>query len=71
MLIGEVLQVGRYARRVWARSALYFWANGELGISTVALARRMKNTQSTVIQSIAHGGGIVDKMPLVMSTELK
>jgi len=38
----EVLREGKYARMVEARSVLCFWANRELGISTVELASRLK-----------------------------
>ena len=38
----EVLREGKYARTVPARSVLCYWANRELGISTMERAKRLK-----------------------------
>jgi hypothetical protein len=51
----EVLREGKYAGTVDARSVQCYWANRELGISTVELARRLKIAQPTVTQSLARG----------------
>jgi putative transposase len=71
MPIGEVLRRGRYVRTVPARSVLCFWANRELGISAVELARRLKIAQPTVTQSVARGEKIVSEKQLRMSSDLK
>jgi len=71
MPIGEVLRRGRYVRTVPARSVLCFWANRELGISTMELAKRLKIAQPTVTQSIARGEKIVAEKQLLMSTDVK
>ena len=71
MPIGEVLRRGRYVRTVPARTVLCFWANRELGIRTVELARKLKIAQSTVTQSIARGEKIVAEKQLRMSSDLK
>ena len=51
----EVLRRGRYARTVAARSVLCFWANRELGLSTVELASRLQIAAPTVTQSVKRG----------------
>jgi len=71
MPIGEVLRRGRYVRTVPARSVLCFWANRELGISTVELAKRLKIAQPTVTQSIARGEKIVAEKQLLMTVDEK
>jgi len=70
MPIGEVLRRGRYVRTVPARSVLCFWANRELGISTVELARRLKIAQTTVTQSVARGEKVVAEKRFRMSTDM-
>jgi hypothetical protein len=50
-----VLREGKYARTAGARSLLCYWANWELGITTVALARRLNLAQPTVSQSVDRG----------------
>ena len=64
MPIDEVLRRGRFGRTVAARSVLCFWANRELGISTVELARRFKIAQPTVTQSVERGDRIVAEKKL-------
>jgi chromosomal replication initiation ATPase DnaA len=59
ILFQEVLRRGKYARTVPARSVLCYWANRELGISTVKLAKSLTIDQPTVTRSIARGEGIV------------
>jgi hypothetical protein len=71
MPIGEVLRKGRYVRTVAARSVLCFWANRELGISTVELAQRLKIAQPTVTQSVARGEKVVAEKQFSMVTGLK
>jgi hypothetical protein len=67
----EVLRKGKYARTVEARSVLCFWANRELGISTVELAKRLKIAQPTVTQSVARGEKVVAAKRFRMLTEIK
>lgn len=67
----EVLRVGKYARTVPARSVLCYWANRELGIRTVELARRLKISQPTVSQSIARGQRMVTEKGLQLLTDIK
>ena len=67
----EVLREGKYARTVPARSVLCYWANRELGISTVELAKRLKIAQSTATQSVARGERIVAEKRLLLSVEMK
>jgi len=67
----EVLREGKYARTVPARSVLCYWANRELGISTVELSRRLKISQPTASQSIARGEKIVAEKRLQISAEVK
>ena len=55
MPLSEVLREGKYARTVAARSLLCYWANRELGITTVELARRLNLAQPTVSQSVERG----------------
>ncbi len=64
--VAEVLRKGRYPRTVLARSVLCFWANRELGMSTVDLARRLDLAQPTVSQSIARGEKIVNEKGLAL-----
>jgi chromosomal replication initiation ATPase DnaA len=67
----EVLREGKYARTVPARSVLCYWANRELGISTVELANRLKIAQSTATQSVARGERIVAEKRLLLSVDMK
>jgi DNA-binding MarR family transcriptional regulator len=67
----EVLRKGKYARTVEARSVLCFWANRELGISTVELAQRLKIAQPTVTQSVARGEKVVAAKRFLILTEIK
>jgi putative transposase len=55
MPLSEVLREGKYARTVAARSLLCYWANRELGVSTVELARRLNLAQPTISQSVDRG----------------
>jgi len=55
----EVTRSGRYSKRVEARSVLCYWASRELGMSTIALSKRLGVSQPTVSQSIKRGERIV------------
>jgi DNA-binding MarR family transcriptional regulator len=50
---------------------LCYWANRELGISTVELAKRLKIAQSTATQSVARGERIVAEKRLLLSVDMK
>jgi REP element-mobilizing transposase RayT len=62
----EVLREGRFVRTVAARSVLCYWANRELGVSTVELAQRLNIAQSTVTQSVKRGEKIAAEKRLIM-----
>jgi hypothetical protein len=62
--ISEVVRTGKFARTVEARSVLCYWANRELGMRVVELARRLKLAQPTVTQSVARGEKIVSEKGL-------
>ena len=51
--ISTVMQRLLTGRTVAARSLLCYWANRELGMSTVELSRRLRIAQPTVSQSVA------------------
>ncbi len=55
MRTSEVVRTGKFARTVEARTVLCYWANRELGMRVVELARRLKLAQPTVTQSVARG----------------
>lgn len=55
----EITRGGRYPRRVEARSVLCYWASRELGMSTIALSKRLGISQPTVSQSVRRGERIV------------
>jgi chromosomal replication initiation ATPase DnaA len=65
--LSEVLKKDKYARTVAARSLLCYWANRELGITTVELARRLNLAQPTVSQSVERGGRIAADKQLKLS----
>ena len=70
MPIGEVLRRGDCSYGS-GPSVLCFWANRELGISTVELAKILKIAQPTVTQSIARGEKIVAEKQLLMTADGK
>ena len=51
----EIWKVGKFRRRVAARSLLCFWAVRELGISMTELSRRLNLSLTGVSQSVARG----------------
>jgi DNA-binding MarR family transcriptional regulator len=55
MPLSEVLREDKCARTVAARSLLCYWANWELGITSVEVARRLNLAQPTVSQSVDRG----------------
>jgi hypothetical protein len=48
-----------------------YWESGELGISTVDLARRLQQAQATASQSVERGGEIVAEEQLLMGCRLE
>jgi putative transposase len=60
----EITRSGRYPRRVEARSVLCYWASRELGMSTIALSKRLGISQPAVSQSIRRGERIVSEKKL-------
>ena len=61
----EVLRAGKQPLRVKARDILCYFANRELGISTVELARILKIGQSAISRAIQRGEKIVDTENLI------
>jgi hypothetical protein len=61
----EVLRAGKQPLRVKARDILSYFANRELGMSTVELARILKIGQSAISRSIQRGEKIVETENLV------
>jgi REP-associated tyrosine transposase len=55
----DIARGGRYPRRVEARSVLCYWASRELGISTIALSKRLHISQPAVSHSIRRGERII------------
>jgi len=53
------------------RAELCYWESGELGISTVGLARRLHLAQATASQSVERGGKIVAEEQLLMGCRLE
>lgn len=64
--VQKILRQGKFARTVEGRSVLCYWANRELGISTVALAIKLNIAQSTVTQSVRRGEKIVAEKRLLL-----
>ena len=64
--VAEILKEGKYPRTVAARSLLCYWANRELGMSTVELSRRLRIAQPTVSQSVARGERTAAEMKLTL-----
>ena len=65
----EVLSVRKYPHSVKARSLLCYWATRKLGLTTVALSKKLKIAQPTVSQSVKRGGKIAPEEGLNMSGE--
>lgn len=55
MKVSDVLKRSKDPKTVKARSLLCFWANRELGITTVEISRRLKVSQSAVSRSSMRG----------------
>ncbi len=61
---GDILSGGKYPQRVKARSLLCYWGARELGMTTVALAKKINLAQPTVSQAISRGQKIVEDLGL-------
>jgi len=61
-MIGKIRNI--YPDTVEASSVLCYWATRELGISTLALSKRLGSSQSTASQSVKRGEKIVKEMNL-------
>ena len=61
---GEVLRSGKGAQTVKAHSLVCFWANRELGMTTVEIANRLKLSQSAVSRSCLRGERIAGENKL-------
>jgi hypothetical protein len=59
--VDDVLQSGKQPQKVKARSLISFWANRELGMTTVEIAKRLGMSQSAVSRSILRGEGIAQE----------
>lgn len=59
--VNEVLRSGKQPHIVEARSLVCFWANRELGMTTVEIARRLGICQSAVSRSSLRGEKIAEK----------
>jgi REP element-mobilizing transposase RayT len=57
----DVLRSGKQARTVMARSLVCFWANRELGMSTVEISNQLKIGQSAVSRSSLRGEKIAEE----------
>jgi REP element-mobilizing transposase RayT len=64
-----VLNSGKYAQSVKARSLLCYWATRELGMTTIELSKRLNLAQPTVSQSAKRGQKIVEKHRFRIFTE--
>jgi len=62
-----VTRPGRYPKTVEARSVLCYWAARELGITTVALSKRLGVSQPTASQSVKRGEKIVREKGLELT----
>ena len=61
LTVNEVLQSGKQPQVVKARSLVCFWANQELGMTTVEIAKQLGICQSAVSRSALRGEKIAEK----------
>ena len=61
---GDILSAGKYPQRVKVRCLLCYWGARELGLTTVALAKKVNLAQPTVSQSISRGQKIAEDLGL-------
>jgi len=59
--VNEVLRSGKQPQVVKARSLICFWANRELGMTTIEIARRLGICQSAVSRSALRGEKIAEE----------
>jgi len=60
-MVLEVLRSGKQARTVMARSLVCFWANRELGMTTVDISKQLKIGQAAVSRSSLRGEKIAEE----------
>ena len=51
----EIMRSGKYPQVVAARSLVCYWANRELGMTTIELAQRFNLSQPTISKSVKRG----------------
>jgi len=59
--VNEILRSGKQPQIVKARSLICFWANRQLGMTTVEIARRLGICQSAVSRSSFRGKKIAEE----------
>jgi REP element-mobilizing transposase RayT len=67
----DVLARGKYKQTVKARSLLCYWGTRELGITTVALAKKLNLAQPTISQSAMRGRKIAEEEGLKLFKQNK
>ena len=60
----DILSGGKYPQRVRARSLLCYWGSRELGMTTIALAKKINLAQPTVSQAVLRGQKIAEEIGL-------
>lgn len=66
----DILSAGKYPQRVRARSLLCYWGARELGMTTVALAKKVNLAQPTVSQAVLKGQKIAKDLRLIFRDQL-
>jgi putative transposase len=66
----EILTPGKYPQRVKARSLLCYWGVRELGMTTVAMAKKINLAQPTVSQAVLKGQKIAEDLGLSFRDQL-
>ncbi|WP_155313723.1 transposase [Desulfosarcina ovata] len=66
----ELLTGGKQRKTVTARSVLCYWATRELGMSAVAISKRLNIAASTASESAARGLRIVEEQGFKLSDEV-
>jgi putative transposase len=51
----EIMRAGKYPQVVAAPSLVCYWANRELGMTTIELAKRLNLSQPTISKSVKRG----------------
>jgi len=71
--VDDVLSLGKSSKTVKGRSLLCYWANRELGITTIELAKCLHLCQSAVSRSAARGENMAreNKLKLLEEKSIK